>query len=390
MSEKTAENCPVYKKCSGCQLRNMTYPEQLKFKEIKVDRLMGKLCRADKIIGMDSPDGYRHKVTAAFDFIKGKAVSGIYRSATGGVTAVDRCLADYPRADEIVKIIRRTASELGIPFWCSYNKTGFLRQAVIRIGGKTGEIMCVIVGTDSIFPRKKDFVKLIKERCPDITTLIFSVNKSDKLTMGNRTETLFGKGYIEDIICGKRFRISSKSFAQINPVQTEKLYALGIKYAALTGRETVIDAYCGIGTISIIAADKAKAVYGCEINREAVNDAVINAKLNNAENVEFICADSGDFLEEFHSRGLKADVVILDPARAGADKKFLGNLVKISPERIVYISCDPETQARDIFFLIKNGYRLKKLSPVDMFPFTGHVETAALIVKGKDSSVIMK
>ena len=171
-------------------------------------------------------------------------------------------------------------------------------------------------------------------------------------------------------------------------MQTEKLYSLAIKYAALTGKETVIDAYCGIGTLSLIAADKARTVYGCEINRAAINDAVINAKLNKAENVKFICADSGEFLEEFTEEKLRADVVIMDPARAGADRRFLSNLVKIAPKRIVYVSCNPETQSRDVFFLIKNGYKVKKLSPVDMFPFTSHVETVVLLSHKKPDSVI--
>ncbi len=379
--EGQTNSCPVYKKCSGCQLRNMTYEEQLKFKQVKIDRLMGKLCHADRIIGMDDPKGYRHKVQTAFDFKSGKAVCGVYQSATGGIVAVSSCEANHPRADAIAETIRKTALSLKIPVWCSHNHSGFLRHVMIRIAASTGEIMCVITGTDSAFPSKNAFVKELLKKCPDITTLAFTVNRSDKMTLGDKCEILFGKGYIEDIICGKKFRISPKSFAQVNPVQTEKLYNLAIKYAALTGSETVIDAYCGIGTLSLIASDKAKTVYGCEINRAAVNDAVVNAKLNNADNVKFICADSGDFLGEFIEEGLSADVVILDPARAGADRKFLHNLVKISPKRIVYVSCNPETQARDVFFLIKNGYKLKKLSPVDMFPFTSHVETVALMSK---------
>ncbi len=386
VDEESKNSCPVYKKCSGCQLRNMTYEEQLRFKQVKIDRLMGKLCRADKIIGMENPEGYRHKVQAAYDFRNGKAVCGVYQSATGGVISVKRCEANHPRADEIAEVIRRTAVGLKIPVWCSHKREGFLRHALIRIAAATGEIMCVIVGSGENFPSKNAFVKELLKKCPDITTLAFCVNRSDKMIMGDKCEILYGRGYIEEILCGKKFRISPKSFAQVNPVQTEKLYGLAMKYAHLTGRETVIDAYCGIGTLSLIAADRAKQVYGCEINRAAINDAVINAKLNNAENVNFICADSGKFMEEFIAEGLRADVVILDPARAGADRRFLSNLVKISPERIVYVSCNPETQARDVFFLIKNGYKLKKLSPVDMFPFTGHVETVALLVKKEEKA----
>lgn len=381
LEKESPNSCPVYKKCSGCQLRNMTYEEQLRFKQIKVDRLMGKLCRPDKIIGMETPEHYRHKVQAGFDFKNGKAVSGVYQSATGGVIPVESCEADHIRADEIIKAVKSTAVSLKLPIWSSYNRTGFLRSVLVRVAAGTGEILCVIVGTDNNFPSKSAFVSKLTEKCPDITSLYFTVNKSDKMTLGEHCELLSGAAYIEDIICGKRFRISPKSFAQVNPVQTERLYGLAIKYAALTGKETVIDAYCGIGTLSIIAAEKAKKVYGCEINRRAVNDAVINAKLNGADNTEFICEDSGKFLTEFAAEGLSADVVIMDPARAGADKRFLSKLIEISPKRIVYVSCNPETQARDVFFLIKNGYKLKKLSPVDMFPFTSHIETVALLIK---------
>lgn len=374
-------SCPVYKKCSGCQLRNMTYEEQLRFKQVKIERLMGKLHRPDKIIGMDDPTGYRYKVQAAYDYRRGKAVSGIYQSATGGIIAHESCEANHPRANEIAAIIRKTAVSLKIPIWCSYTCQGFLRHVLIRIARGTGEIMAVVVGSCENFPSKSAFVKEIVKKCPDITTLAFSVNKTDKMTLGERVETLYGKGYIEEVLCSKRFRISPRSFAQINPVQTEKLYGLAMKYAGLTGCETVVDAYCGIGTLSLIAADRAKKVYGCEINRAAVNDAVINAKLNNSDNVEFICADSGEFLEEFNEEGLKADVVIMDPARAGCDRKFMSALVSAAPDKIVYVSCNPETQARDVFFLVKNGYKIKKISPVDMFPFTGHVETVCLMSK---------
>ncbi|MDD7278520.1 MAG: 23S rRNA (uracil(1939)-C(5))-methyltransferase RlmD [Oscillospiraceae bacterium] len=382
--EEQANSCPIYKKCSGCQLRNMTYEEQLRFKQIKVDRLMGKLCRPDRIIPAENPEGYRCKVQGAFDFKNGKCVSGVYQSSKGGVTAVERCPVNDERADRIIRAVKKTALSLKIPVWCSFNGRGFLRHVLVRIARNTGEIMAIIVGSSENFPSKAAFVKELMKKCPEITTLIFSVNRSEKMTVGDRCEVLFGKGYIEDIICGKRFRISPKSFAQVNPAQAERLYELAVRSAKLTGKETVIDAYCGIGAMSLIAADKAKKVYGCEINKAAVNDAVINAKLNGAENIEFICSDSGKFLAEFNDAKLKADVVILDPARAGCDRKFLTELVRTSPERIVYVSCEPETQSRDVFFLIKSGYRLKKLMPVDMFPFTNHVECVALLTKTKE------
>lgn len=376
-------SCPVYKKCSGCQLRNMTYEEQLRFKQIRVDRLMGKLCRPEKILAAPRSEGYRCKVQGAFDFKNGKTVSGVYQSSTGGVIDVHRCPINDERADRIIMAVKKTAMSLKIPVWCSYNGKGFLRHVLVRIAANTGEIMAMIVGAADNFPSKNTFVKAIREKCPEITTLVFSVNRSDKMTLGDKCEVLYGNGYIEDIICKKRIRISPRSFAQVNPAQAERLYELAVKSAKLTGKETVIDAYCGIGAMSLMAAEKAKKVYGCEINRSAVNDAVINAKLNNTDNAEFICSDSGKFLAEFNEAGLKADVVILDPARAGCDRKFLSELTKASPERIVYVSCEPETQARDVFFLIKNGYKLKKLMPVDMFPFTSHVETVCLLSKPK-------
>lgn len=373
--------CTVYKKCSGCQLRNMSYEDQLKFKMVKVDRLLGRISRPNKIIGMDDPSGYRHKVTVAFDFIKGKAVRGVYRSATGGVTPVKDCQVNHPIANEIAGDVLKTAMKLKIPVWSSYQKSGFLRSVTIRIAAGTGEILCTVTGTGRNFPSKSSFTKLLMAERPDITTLAFAVNTSDKQLTGKLCEVLHGPGYIEDVICGKRFRISPESFAQVNPKQTAVLYKTALDYAALTGKETVIDAYCGVGTMSIMAADKAEKVYGCEIVRSAVNNAVINSMLNGTENTQFICEDCGKFMEEFAESGMKADVVIMDPARAGCSNAFLSALAKISPERIVYVSCEPETQTRDLFFLIKQGYKVKKLTPVDMFPFTDHVESVVLLTK---------
>ncbi|MGN1089134.1 MAG: 23S rRNA (uracil(1939)-C(5))-methyltransferase RlmD, partial [Huintestinicola sp.] len=381
VKEEGGNGCSIYKKCSGCQLRNMTYEEQLRFKQIKVERLMGKICRPRRIIGMDDPDHYRHKVQIAYDFIKGKAVKGIYRSATGGVLATDSCMVNHPAADKIGGEILKTALRFRISVYSSYMGTGFLRSALIRIAAGTGEIMCVITGTDHVFPSKKAFAEELIKKCPEITTLVFAVNKSGKLTTGDVKKVLYGSGHIEDIICGKRFRISPDSFAQINPRQTEVLYRTALEYADIKSGDTVIDAYCGIGTLSIMAASKAEKVYGCEINRSAVNDAIINAKLNKADNITFVCSDSGRFLEEFEEEGMKADVVILDPARAGCDSRFLSALTKLSPERIVYVSCNPETQTRDLFRLIQNGYKINKFTPVDMFPHTSHVECVCLMTK---------
>ncbi|MDE6591870.1 MAG: 23S rRNA (uracil(1939)-C(5))-methyltransferase RlmD, partial [Oscillospiraceae bacterium] len=218
------------------------------------------------------------------------------------------------------------------------------------------------------------------------TSLYFSVSTSEKMVTGGCIERLWGKEHIEDIICGKKFVISPKSFAQVNPVQTEVLYELAVKYADIKPTDTVIDAYCGIGTLTALAAGRAKYVYGCEINEAAVTDGQRNLQLNDISNARIVCEDSGRFLEEFRESGMTADTVILDPARAGCDRRFLANLVQIAPGRIVYVSCNPESQARDVFYLVQRGYKIKKLTPVDMFPWTGHVETVVLLSKGKIES----
>lgn len=376
-------NCPVYKKCSGCALRNMSYDEHLKFKFVKVDRLMGRLCRPDKVIGMDDTRGCRGKVQTAYDFINGKAVSGIYRSATGGVTKVKDCPVNNPAANRIGNAVLETAVSLKIPVYCSYNGSGFLRHTLIRAAGRSGEIMCVVVGAAREFPEKSEFVKRLMKKCPEITSLYFSVSSSKKMVTGGCTERLWGKEYIEDIICGSRFIISPKSFWQVNPRQAEILYELAIKYADIRKTDTVIDAYCGTGTLTVLAAKRAKYVYGCEINESAAADGQKNLKLNGIENGRIVNEDSGRFAEEFYKGGLKADIIILDPARAGCDRRFLGAAARISPKRIVYISCDPETQSRDMFFLVQQGYRVKKITPVDMFPWTGHVECVVLMSRAK-------
>lgn len=372
-------SCPIYKKCSGCSLRNMTYEEQLRFKYVMVDRLMGKLCKPEKVVGMPHNTGCRHKVEIAYDFIGGRAVCGIYRSATGGVAPTDSCPVNDSRANRIGKAVLETAVSLKIPVYCSYNGSGFLRHALIRTALHTDDIMCIVVGTDRNFPEKREFVKRLTKRCPEITSLIFSVSTSEKMTLGSYMEVLRGKGYMEDIICGKRLRTSPGSFAQVNPEQAEKLYKLALDMADIKPTDTVIDAYCGTGSLTLPAADRARLVYGCEINPSAAADGEENIRANGAENVRIVCSDSGKFLEEAVKGGIKADVVLLDPARAGCDRRVTANLAKLSPRRIVYISCDPQTQARDVFFLVKNGYRVKKLVPVDMFPHTRHVECIALL-----------
>ncbi len=382
----SARICPVSRKCGGCQLMNMSYPEQLRFKQAKVNKLLGGFHRVLPVKGMANPFHYRNKVQAAFGTTRGgEIISGVYQSSTHNIVKVDSCLLEDEKADEIIVTVRRLVKSFKLGVYNEKIGAGFLRHVLVKRGFATNEIMVVLVTGTGVFPSKRNFVKELLRLHPEITTVIQNINnKYTSMVLGEREEILYGKGCIEDVLCGCRFRISAKSFYQINPVQTEFLYGTAVKFAGLTGKERVIDAYCGIGTIGLVAAANGAAeVIGAELNPDAVSDAKINAKLNGTENAEFICADAGEFMLAMSEQGEKCDVVFMDPPRAGSDKKFLSSLLKLAPEKVVYISCNPETQQRDLYYLTKNGYAVKKIQPVDMFPYTSHVETVVLLSQQK-------
>ncbi len=373
-------HCDVYKRCSGCQLQNMTYEEQLKFKEIKCVRSLGKYGRVEKIIGMKYPYNYRNKLQTVYRKDKhGRILSGVYQSATQGIVATDKCFLEDKESRKIAADIRNLLRQFRITVYNPHNGTGYLRHVLIRKGFSTGEIMVVLVATSVIFPRKKDFTEMLLSLHPEITTVVLNVNEGNKLTLGEKSIVLFGKGYIEDELLKKRFIISPKSFYQVNPIQTEVLYSKAIELADLKGNETVLDAYCGIGTIGIIASDKVKNVIGVELVKDAIKDAEKNARINNISNIGFYNADAADFLSESVKNELKFDVAFIDPPRAGCDKKFIRKLIESSVKKIVYISCNPETQGRDLFTFTTNGYKVERICPVDMFPWTNHVESVVLL-----------
>ncbi len=384
---KSAKNstrlCNVSRKCGGCQLMNLKYEEQLKYKQAKVVKLLGTFHRVAPIIGMEKPFHYRNKVQAAFGRTRGgEIISGVYQSSTHNIVKTDSCLIEDEKADEIILTVRKLVKSFKLTVYDEKNSRGFLRHVLVKRGFQTNEIMVVLVTGTSVFPCKNDFIKELLRLHPEITTIVQNINnKFTSMVLGEKETVIYGNGYIEDVLCGKRFRISPKSFYQINPVQTEVLYGKAVEFALLTGKEKVIDAYCGIGTIGIVASDKAGEVIGCELNADAVADARVNAKINGVENIKFFCADAGEFMLGMKEAGEKCDVLFMDPPRAGSDKRFLSCAVSLSPDRIVYISCNPETQQRDLFYLTKNGYKVKKIQPVDMFPFTNHVETVVLLSK---------
>lgn len=372
--------CPHYKKCGGCHLQNMTYPEQLKYKQIKCIKLLGKFCHVKEILGMENPTHYRCKVQAAFGRDKTGIISGVYQSSTHKIVPIDECMIEDKGADEIIVTIRKLLKSFKLKPFDENNMTGFLRHVLIRKGYYTGQVMVVLVTGSSLFPSSRSFINALLQRHPEITTIVQNVNnKFTSLVLGEKNITLYGDGYIEDTIFDCVFRISPKSFYQVNPVMTTKLYGKAIEYMELIGHETVIDAYCGTGTIGILASKNAGKVIGVELNADAVKDAKFNAKRNDINNIEFYTADASDFMVEMAAAGEKADVVIMDPPRAGSDERFMKSVITLSPERVVYVSCNPETLARDLKFFAKNGYGVRKIQPVDMFPHTEHVETVVLL-----------
>ena len=377
------EACKVTKKCGGCQYQGVPYKEQLKKKQKMVNALLSKYGKVEPIIGMENPYYYRNKVHVVFDRDrKGNIVSGTYEAKTHRVVPVENCLIEDKKSQEIIRTIRGMLKSFKIRTYDENTGYGLLRHVLIRRGFSTGEIMVVLVTGSPIFPSKNNFVKALRKAHPEITTVVLNVNdRQTSMVLGDREKPIFGPGFIKDRLCGCMFRISPKSFYQVNPVQTEILYQTAIDYAGLTGKETVIDAYCGIGTIGLIAAKKAGKVIGVELNKDAVKDARINAKENKITNVAFYQGDAGRFMVEMAAKGEKADVVFMDPPRAGSDERFLSSVVKLSPKKVIYISCNPETLARDLKYLTKHHYKVEKIQPVDMFPFCDHCETVCELVR---------
>ena len=375
--------CPVLNLCGGCQLLDMEYAKQLDFKQKQVEELLKGLCPVKPIIGMKDPFHYRNKVHAVFDRDKkGNIISGIYEENTHHVVPVEKCLIENQKADEIIGTIRGMLKSFKIRTYDEDTGFGLLRHVLIRKGFSTGEIMVVLVTASPVFPSKNNFFKALREKHPEITTIVQNINgRGTSMVLGDKEHVLYGKGYIVDELCGCRFRISSKSFYQVNSVQTEILYEKALSLSGLTGRELVVDAYCGIGTIGIIASKAAGKVIGVELNQDAVRDAVNNAKMNGIDNIRFYCNDAGRFLVNMAEQGENADVVIMDPPRSGSTEEFMDAVGKLGAGKVVYVSCNPETLARDVRYMKKLGYRAVEAWPVDMFPGTVHVETVCLLSK---------
>ncbi len=376
-------NCSVAKKCNSCQLDNLSYNEQLKYKQNKCKKYLGSFCKIQPIIGMDTPFFYRNKAQAVFKKERDKSISwGLYKSTTNTIVKTKECKLHTKHSNEIFNSLCALFKSFKITPYDPYRGTGFLKSVVIREGFSTNEVMVIINGADSLFPAKKTFTSALLKKHPYITTIVTTVNKDrKKLFIGKTQNILFGDGYIKDVLCGKTFYISPQSFYQINPKQTQKLYQKAIELAQLNGTQVVLDSYCGVGTIGICASDSAKKVFAVESNKDAIADAKKNAKLNNIKNIDFFCDDAKDFIKELKENNVKIDVAFVDPPRTGCSKEFLDSIISMDIKTVVYISCNIETQSRDIRLLKKHGYTVEHIQPVDMFPHTNHVECIALLSK---------
>lgn len=374
------KGCPYAKKCGGCQYSEIPYDEELALKQKEMKKLLGSFAKIESILGMEKPYHYRHKVNAAFGYANGKVISGVYEEHSHRIISINQCQIEHEKADAIIVSIRSLLRDFKIRTYDERTKMGLLKHVMVRVAEKTGQIMVILVLRSPILPSKNNFVKALVKLHPEITTIVLNVNEKDTtMVLGKRDIVLYGKGFIQDELCSVTFKLSPQSFYQINPIQTEKLYETAISFAGLTGKETVMDAYCGIGTIGLIASDKAKQVLGVELNKEAVKDAIENAKLNGKKNVRFICADAGQYMVQMAEDGAKVDVVFLDPPRSGSDEAFLSSVCRLAPKKVVYVSCGPDTLARDLKYLVKKGYKVEKIQPVDLFPRTSHVETVVLM-----------
>ena len=375
--------CPFEKKCGGCRYTGIDYKEELSIKEKKLRELLKPFGKVNPIIGMENPLNYRNKVHHVFSFDKRGVITGCYEEKTHKVVDINHCQIEDEQCQAIIKSIAKLCKSFKIKTYDEDSDYGLLRHVLVRKGFSTGEIMVVLVLRNQVLPGKNNFVKALLKEHPYITTIVLNVNdRHTSMVLGTFSKPIYGPGFIYDRLCGYKFKISPDSFYQVNPVQTEQLYKIAAEYAGLSGRETIIDAYCGVGTIGLSMSSKASKVIGVELNKNAVRDARENAKINGIKNTAFYAEDAGAFMDKISSSQnpeQKIDVVIMDPPRSGSTQQFIDSVVRLMPKRVVYVSCGPDTLARDLKLFVARGYKVSAIQPVDMFPRTEHVETVVLL-----------
>lgn len=427
--DRVSAPCPIYDQCGGCQIQHMSYAGQLAWKrQLVVDNLqrIGKLnvlvedeeqaiqpeqtsteeqmngsnrirlrmegvmneedaehaIRVLPTMGMDEPWRYRNKAQVPIGAAEGGLIGGFYAKGSHRIIDMDTCLIQHEHNDEVVAKVKELGSHLGISAYNEETGRGLLRHVVVKKAFRTGEMMLVLVTNGRDIPYKDEWIGSIREAIPHVASICQNVNKKQtNVIFGDETRVLWGRDVIYDYIGDVQFAISARSFYQVNPVQTEVLYGKTVEYAGLSGKETVIDAYCGIGTISLFLAQHADQVYGVEIVPEAIEDARSNAMLNEMKNVKFEVGASEDVIPRWKEQGIEADVIVVDPPRKGCDPRLLDTILEMKPERVVYVSCNPSTLARDLRVLEDGGYRTVEVTPVDMFPHTVHVESVAMLVR---------
>lgn len=390
-SDKRIESdCITYKRCGGCNLRHIKYEETLKMKQNAVQSLVNKTLKTkiqvQETLGMENPYCYRNKAQYPVGIDKnGKPIIGVFANRTHEIIPIQKCFIQNEKSEKLAKFVFNWIVKNNISIYNEKTRKGLIRHIVTKIGIKTNEIMCVIVINGSKIPNEQELVQEILEKFPEVKTIVKNINtKNTNVIMGKENINIYGNGYIEDILGEYKFKISPLSFYQVNPVQSEKLYNLGVEAAKIDKENVVFDLYCGIGTISLFMAKYAKKVYGIEIVEEAVNDAKENAVNNNINNVEFIAGDVENVLDELiNLKNIIPDVIMVDPPRKGLDNKSIDNIIKILPKKVVYISCNPATLVRDLSKL-EDVYEVKSIKPVDMFPFTSHVECVAVLQLKQD------
>ncbi len=391
--ERCTPNCNIYKRCGGCALQHTTYEEQLRFKYERVKDCISKIGKLDGNLvkfplGMEEPWRYRNKVQLPIGLVNGELKIGFFAPRSHEIIDMESCLIQDEIADKVVELTREWIKKYDIkPYNVDgqYDETGILRHIMIRRGFNTNEVMVVLVTNGEKLPHKDEFIEVISKNIPGIKSIIQNINnKATNVILGLESKTLWGSDTISDYIGKFKYNISPLSFFQVNPVQTEVLYNKTLEFAELSGDETVFDAYCGTGSITLFLSQKAKKVYGVEIIPQAIENAKINAKENNVDNAEFFVGESEVVIPDLINKGVKADVVVVDPPRKGCDIKLLEAITNIDAKRIVYVSCDPSTLARDLAILEEKGYKTIEVQPVDMFPHTAHIECCAKIVKSID------
>lgn len=376
------------KKCGGCPLLALPYREQLAKKQARLQELLGGFAPVKAVQGMAEPLHYRNKAIASFATQRGKLVCGLYAEGTHRVLPGAECLLQEEILNKTLAAVLDAARACR---WTAYDEdrgTGLLRHTVLRSSGD-GKVLVTLVTPGPDLPGSKNFCTALRKKAPWVVSIVQNINPTrSSAVLGSREKTLYGPGFVLDTLCGTQFAISSRSFYQVNRTQTEVLYKKALELAKLTGRETVIDAYCGIGTIGLCAAPLAKQVIGVERNPAAVKDAAANARRNKIANARFVCADATEWMAAAAGEGLHPDVVFLDPPRAGSTPECIAAVNKMKPRRVVYVSCDPETLARDVAAFTRLGWRAAKFCPVDLFPQTKHVETVVLLSHKKADSYI--